>query len=52
MTMSPPFPAVERKALNALPWKEKDFKQAWRPAYDGEKGFTTVERLWIRPTLD
>ena len=46
-------PAAERKALNALPWKEKDFKHAvGAPAYDGEKGFTTVERLWIRPTLE
>jgi len=46
-------PAVERKALNALPWKEKDFKQAvGAPSYHGEKGFTTVERLWIRPTLE
>src|SRR5690348_12688770 len=47
------IPAAERKALNALPWKEKDFKHAvGAPAYDGEKGFTTVERLWIRPTLE
>ncbi len=46
-------PAVERKALNALPWKEKDFKQAvGAPSYHGEKGFTTVERLWIRPTFE
>jgi len=46
-------PAVERKALNALPWKEKDFEQAvGAPSYHGEKGFTTVERLWIRPTLE
>jgi acetylornithine deacetylase/succinyl-diaminopimelate desuccinylase-like protein len=45
--------AVERKALNALPWKAKDFKNAvGAPDYCGEKGFTTVERLWIRPTLE
>src|SRR5579859_2009391 len=45
--------STERKALNALPWKKKDFKQAvGAPAYDGEKGFTTVERLWIRPTFE
>jgi len=45
--------AVERKALNALPWKLKDFKHAvGAPEYCGEKGFTTVERLWIRPTLE
>ena len=46
-------PAAERKALNSLPWKEKDFKTAvGAPGYCGEKGFTTVERLWIRPTLE
>ena len=46
-------PSTERKALNALPWKPKDFKQAvGAPDYHGEKGFTTVERLWIRPTLE
>ena len=46
-------PTTERKALNALPWKEKDFKHAvGAPDYHGEKGFTTVERLWIRPTLE
>jgi acetylornithine deacetylase/succinyl-diaminopimelate desuccinylase-like protein len=46
-------PPSERKALNALPWKAKDFKNAvGAPEYCGEKGFTTVERLWIRPTLE
>jgi len=45
--------ASERKALKALPWKSKDFKKAvGAPDYCGEKGFTTVERLWIRPTLE
>jgi acetylornithine deacetylase/succinyl-diaminopimelate desuccinylase-like protein len=46
-------PAAERRALNALPWKERDFKRTvGAPNYHGEKGFTTVERLWIRPTLE
>ncbi|HEY1481628.1 MAG TPA: dipeptidase [Candidatus Acidoferrum sp.] len=45
--------AKERKALNTLPWKKKDFARAvGAPEYVGEKGFTTVERLWIRPTLE
>jgi acetylornithine deacetylase/succinyl-diaminopimelate desuccinylase-like protein len=45
--------AAERKALSKLPWKAKDFERAvGAPAYVGEKGFTTVERLWIRPTLE
>jgi acetylornithine deacetylase/succinyl-diaminopimelate desuccinylase-like protein len=43
----------ERKALNGLPWKKKDFERAvGAPGYFGEKSFTTVERLWIRPTLE
>jgi len=43
----------ERKALNALPWKRKAFQEAvGAPGYVGEKGFTTVEQLWIRPTLE
>jgi len=45
--------AAERKALNALPWRKRDFERAvGARGYFGEKGFTTVERLWIRPTLD
>ncbi len=31
---------------------DKNFRAVGAPAYDGEKGFTTVERLWIRPTLE
>ena len=43
----------ERKALNALPWKEKEFrKTVGAPALCGEKGYTIVEQLWMRPTLE
>ncbi len=46
-------PAAERKALKKLPWKVKDFERAVGATdYFGEKGFSTVERLWIRPTLE
>jgi acetylornithine deacetylase/succinyl-diaminopimelate desuccinylase-like protein len=45
--------AAERKALNSLPWKKADFEKAVAaPGYSGEKGFTTVERIWTRPTLE
>src|SRR5262249_37698148 len=44
---------AERKALNGLPWSRKAFQTAvGAPGYHGEKGFTTVEQLWIRPTLE
>jgi acetylornithine deacetylase/succinyl-diaminopimelate desuccinylase-like protein len=44
---------TERKALNSLPWKEKEFrKTVGAPALCGEKGFTIVEQLWVRPTLE
>jgi acetylornithine deacetylase/succinyl-diaminopimelate desuccinylase-like protein len=43
----------ERKALNALPWKEKEFrKTVGAPTLAGEKGFSIVEQLWTRPTLE
>jgi acetylornithine deacetylase/succinyl-diaminopimelate desuccinylase-like protein len=48
-----PLSKAERKALNALPWKEKEFrKTVGAPALCGEKGYTVVERLWARPTLE
>lgn len=44
---------AERKALNALPLKEKEFRRTvGAPALCGEKGFTIAEQLWVRPTLD
>ena len=44
---------VERKALNSLPWKEKEFrKTVGAPDLCGERGYTIIERLWARPTLE
>ncbi|HTR47150.1 MAG TPA: dipeptidase [Verrucomicrobiae bacterium] len=48
-----PLSRQERKALNSLPWKEKEFrKTVGAPALCGEKGFTIVEQVWTRPTLE
>ncbi len=45
--------AAERKALNSLPWKEKEFrKTVGAPGLCGEKGYSIVEQLWVRPTLE
>ncbi len=47
------LPAEERRALARLPFTEKKFqKDIGAPALFGEKGFTTLERLWTRPTLE
>jgi acetylornithine deacetylase/succinyl-diaminopimelate desuccinylase-like protein len=47
------LPAAERRALAKLPFSEKTFqKNLGAPALFGEKGFTTLERLWARPTLE
>jgi len=44
---------AERKDLHKLPWSKKNFERAvGAPGYFGEDGYTTIERLWIRPTLE
>src|SRR3989442_2948401 len=44
---------AERKALNSLPWKEEEFcKTVGAPELCGEKGYSIVERVWCRPTLE
>lgn len=43
----------QRKALASLPFNERDFLQTTgSPAIAGEKGYTTLERIWARPTID
>jgi acetylornithine deacetylase/succinyl-diaminopimelate desuccinylase-like protein len=45
--------AKERKAMNSLPWNEKEFrKTVGSPGLAGEAGYTIVESLWSRPTLE
>jgi acetylornithine deacetylase/succinyl-diaminopimelate desuccinylase-like protein len=45
--------AAERKTLNALPFDEAGFiHESGSPIAWGERGFTTLERTSIRPTLD
>jgi acetylornithine deacetylase/succinyl-diaminopimelate desuccinylase-like protein len=45
--------AEERTELNKAPYDEQEFKDSiGLPATYGEKGYTTIERTSIRPTLD
>ncbi len=48
-----PLSAAERKAFKKLPWNDKKYARSLgvKELY-GEKGFTTLERLWARPTLE
>src|ERR1700675_66993 len=44
---------AEHKALDSLPWREKDFRRTvGAPELCGEKGFSVVERISCRPTLE
>ena len=43
----------ERKAMQALPWSAEAFrKTVCAPGLCGEKGYSTLEQLWCRPTLE
>jgi acetylornithine deacetylase/succinyl-diaminopimelate desuccinylase-like protein len=48
-----PMTDAERKEYAALPFDEKEWlRSTGAPATTGEKGYTTLERIWARPTLD
>ena len=42
-----------RAAIRALPFDEEAFREGvGAPGLSGEKGYSTLERLWIRPTCE
>jgi acetylornithine deacetylase/succinyl-diaminopimelate desuccinylase-like protein len=44
---------VARRQMKQLPFDEKGFRdETGSPALFGEKGYTTLERLWMRPTCE
>jgi acetylornithine deacetylase/succinyl-diaminopimelate desuccinylase-like protein len=48
-----PLPEEERHAIADLPFDEARFlSETGAPALFGEAGYTTLERQWIRPTLE
>ncbi len=48
-----PLSRKERAAYKQLPWNDRTYaKELGVRALYGEKGFTTLERLWARPTLE
>ncbi len=48
-----PLTARERKQFARLPFDERAYaRQLGVPALAGEKGFTTLERRWARPTFE
>ncbi len=48
-----PLTRQERKSFAKLPWKDKKYaKELGVQELYGEKGFTTLERVWARPTLE
>ena len=47
------YDAATRKAMNAIPYDEESYKKELDlKALKGEEGYTTIERVGIRPCLD
>ena len=48
-----PLAAEERRAFSGLPWSDESLaRNLGVDQLSGEKGFSTLERIWARPTLD
>ncbi len=48
-----PLTKAERVAFKRLPWSDRKYaKQLGVAKLHGERGYTTLERLWARPTLE
>ena len=48
-----PLRDEERRQMAALPFDENEWlRSTGAPALRGEEGYTTLERIWARPTLD
>ena len=48
-----PFPDAVRAGMRALPFSDQDFmKELDVTALGGEAGYTTLEKLWTRPTCE
>jgi len=48
-----PLTERERKEFKRLPFSDKKYaKEIGAPALAGERGYSTLERTWVRPTFD
>ena len=48
-----PLSPLDRESLESVPFDEQAYRrQVGVPALHGEPGYTTLERLWTRPTLE
>jgi len=48
-----PLTARERKEFKRLPFSDRKYaREIGAPALTGEKGYSTLERTWVRPTFE